>query len=870
MNSLLSALTGREKEDRAAVARAAAAKSIILSGAQAVKFSDRVIAQSLGAKKKEDPVKLLEALREEATLEESFRERALCLGYLALADQAHKAGGDGASARVLERLLLARTAGELAVRGDAFCLLSHWALVKSAGSCWEMLKAFKPEEAPEAQAVLHRATAKARPRLAFCLLKLTSCLTDYHLHLHQAESQVCGGVRQPAGGGKTRAGHRRERHQRPGALALTQGARAVQASRVRARAASRSALANLVHPRRLMMGKLEAGAKEISFLAMAARGYADAKGVSDLCVAHSEMKQKMAERDAAATAASRKAMNPGKAKAASQPQSVSPSDAERRSSSSKGGASAASNPALEKKAAKERQAELVKEKVRLQKQKADVLAYCEAVMQEEGLSEEAAVARFFHLSRQSLKNAVRPAPAASSAAKADYQLLCDLLEGRQPQIEYTLGDERFSSCSHLFERVAQDEDVSVRELAPLWREVTAFSAEGEPAIHWARLWIDGDSDVDLVLNEKKYLDPETEDADLRSVASLQNAMQSRELLLRLPATARARTYADIASRMRRDDGLGPEAKGAFDHQLRELASAPIPAKLSHHQLCHVCELLPESLLSDGDASMPTRLYGADDCAADEGELPCPRVQFTAVMTTVRESDGTILLREDWAALCEPVLPEAGGDETIHVEKDYTATRLVSSAGAVASDYVFPSWENLAAIFSETGPLREVLQALYMNALPPPVVSGEESLGLEAESLQLLRKTAVEDICLGLMLLCHSHLLEITRVREVKRFVARCLDSLEKADRPLYLSLAELKPRQLVILARFVRRLWDSNVSNMPHFMDSSESFSPSAYALAAGDTLQPTSALLAEVRRTEGGSVVQSFVNVLFTPLEDL
>ena len=164
MNSLIGALTGKKaKPDKTAGARRAAAKSIILSGAQAAKACDRVLTQSLGSKKKEDPVKLLEALREEATLEEKLRQRALCLGYLALADQAFKAGGDEAPARALERLLLARKAGEDATRADAFCLLSHWALVRAAGGCWEEMKSSKPEEAPEAQAVLHKATAKARP-----------------------------------------------------------------------------------------------------------------------------------------------------------------------------------------------------------------------------------------------------------------------------------------------------------------------------------------------------------------------------------------------------------------------------------------------------------------------------------------------------------------------------------------------------------------------------------------------------------------------------------------------------------------------------------------------------------------------------------
>ena len=107
-------------------------------------------------------MKLLEAVREEATLEEKLRQRALCLGYLSLAAQAHKVGGAEAPKLVLERLLLARTAGEEATRTDTFSLLSHWALVRAAGCCWEMVKSSKPEEAQEAPGVLHKGTGKSR------------------------------------------------------------------------------------------------------------------------------------------------------------------------------------------------------------------------------------------------------------------------------------------------------------------------------------------------------------------------------------------------------------------------------------------------------------------------------------------------------------------------------------------------------------------------------------------------------------------------------------------------------------------------------------------------------------------------------------
>ena len=624
-----------------------------------------------------------------------------------------------------------------------------------------------------------------------------------------------------------------------------------------------------------MMGKPEAGAKEISFLAMAARGYADAKGVSDLCAANSEMKQKMTERDAAAAATSLKALKVGKAKAAQQPdeseaESESTSVAEHRSSSkavSKGGGSAASNHALDKKKAKERQAELEKEKKRLQKQKADVLAYCEAVIKEEGLSEEAAVARFFHLSRQSLKDAVRPASTASAAAKADYALLCDLLEGRQPQIVYDLGDEGFGSCSQLFELLAQNKELSARDAAPLWRELEAFSPSGH--VEWSRLWIDSDSDVELVSNQGEAVELPTDSDEGRSAASFALALQSRQLLLRMQSTARGGALAAIASRLGRNE---EEEKG-LRRRLKEIASAPVPAALSHNQYCHVCELLPESLFNCG---ADARLCGADDKAADEGLLPCPRVRFGSVFECVGETpEGSMVVRNAWAAHCEPFADDGISNEVALEEvKQLSTVRYISSTGAQAeAGASFPSWENLDAVFSNPGALRGA-QALYMNALPPPVESGEDGLGLEEDSLQMLRKMARDDICLALARLCRSQLLETTRVREVKRYVARCLGSLEKADQPLYSCLAELQPRQLVILARFVRSLWESNVSSLPHFLDSTDSyFRPSAYALdTTNDSLQPTPDLLTAVRTRagEGTPTVRSFVDVLFNPLEDM
>lgn len=137
---------------------AAAATPVLLTGALALKVCDRILAQVVVCKEK-DPVQLLELLLHDASLEEKLLQRVLCLGYTAAASRAMK---EAAPKLAIERLLLARSAGEEATRLDAFSLLSHWALVRAAGWCWETINEITPEEAPEAQAVLHRATGKAR------------------------------------------------------------------------------------------------------------------------------------------------------------------------------------------------------------------------------------------------------------------------------------------------------------------------------------------------------------------------------------------------------------------------------------------------------------------------------------------------------------------------------------------------------------------------------------------------------------------------------------------------------------------------------------------------------------------------------------